>query len=130
MQREEGIGMTKGEDGTVAGSQFWLKEGIVDPGSGLMTVDVLGNDIEGATDHRGNAIVLPLADLRKKPFHPGEFVLELLRADRIAVGQINDDDADARNHNLRCRACVSASSRESAWLADSMDDLERIATPL
>lgn len=130
MQRAEGIDVAKCEHGAVDGSRFWLEESIMDPGCRFMTVDVLGNDIEVATYNSRNAIALPFAHLRKKPFHPGQFVLELLRATGLPLGRSMSTMRMPEIMTSRYRACVSNWSPDSALLTDSMGDLERIATQL
>ena len=96
----EGVGVAEGEKGAVGGAGFGLEEGIAEPGRGLVTVDVFGDDVEVATDEGRGAGLEPAGHLLFEAGHPGELVGELLGADGVAVGEIDVDDADALDEGL------------------------------
>ncbi len=124
MQRAEGIAVAKAEQGTVSRSRLRLEERVMDPRGRLVTVDILGDDIEVAADQHGHIFFQPSAHLLMQPIHPGQLVGELIAADRIAVRKIDIDDADAKDCGFQIsRVTVRLITGERR--ADRLDGMAR-----
>ncbi len=95
VEMAEGVGVAESEEGAVGGAGLGLKEGVADPGGGLVAVDVFGDDVEVAADDCGSGGLEPAGHLLEQALHPGELVGELVGADGVAVGQVDVDDANA-----------------------------------
>lgn len=95
MKGAEGVDVAEVEQGAITGTGLGLEEGVARPGGGLVAVDVLGDDVEVAADDGRDRVVAPKGELADEAVHPIELVGELVRADGVAVGEIDVDDAEA-----------------------------------
>ena len=62
---------------------------IISPAGWIITVDILGDDIEITAKNNRNLILKQLLGAGIKPFHPGQLVVEFRSRRRIAVRQID-----------------------------------------
>ena len=73
---------------------FGLKQRVIDPCLRTLGVDGFRNDVEVAGDDERRFLLEEIGDAGPHPLHPTEFVSEFIRADRIAVRQVERDDAN------------------------------------
>ena len=73
---------------------FGLEQRVIDPGLRTLGVGGFGNDVEVAGKDERRLVLEEAWRARPHALHPGELVGEFLGADRIAVRQVERDDAD------------------------------------
>ena len=89
-----------------------------------MTVDIFGNHVEVAADEGGSLTLPPEAHLAIEPIHPGEFVLELLGADGVAIGEVDVHDANALDEDFE-ESGVAIGFIPGERRGDSLDGVAR-----
>ena len=93
VDRAQRVGQAKAEQGLKTLARRGAKQGVVDPGGGI--VDVLGrrDDVEVAGQDQRLLGLQSLLRILKKPRHPFELVGIFVAVGGIAIGQIKAGDA-------------------------------------
>jgi hypothetical protein len=100
VQVADRVGPALLEQAGVERADLRREQGIVLPPLGPVDVEVGGHDVVVARQHHGRAAGEEVGGVGEEAVEPGELVVELRSRPRVAVGEVEATDEDARDRGL------------------------------